>query len=268
MHERQAPRPAGRRYLGPVDAGLSGTGLVGDDLYLMAHDDRTGKPLLPSRPLGTGLAGALLAELMLADCIGLRSDTAVVIGQDVPRTAVGGHVLLKQIADEPSPLPGRTWLLYLARGAAQDVTLRLEQAGYLTRVRSRIPGRPGRMVPVNPDWAFAPMLRVRSALDPAREVTPVHTRQEARRLAVAQLLAPDSGRREGKDRMGRTARVVEHFGVCLRPGIQIQRLDEQLVQGPGVKPKFAGILRQREDGICRYKFAVGHRQRHCRRDPV
>jgi hypothetical protein len=172
MHERHAPRPAGRRYPGPVDAGLSGTGLVADDLHLMAHDDRTGKPLLPPRPLGTGLAGALLAELMLARCIGLRSDTAVVIGQDVPRTAVGGHVLLKQIAGEPSPLPVRTWLLYLARSAAQDVALRLEQAGYLARARSRVPGRPARMVPVNPDWAFAPMLRVRSALDPAREVIP------------------------------------------------------------------------------------------------
>jgi len=73
-----------------VDAGLSGTGLVGDDLYLMAHDDRTGRPLLPPRPLGTGLAGALLAELMLARCIGLRSDTAVVIGPDAPRAAVQG----------------------------------------------------------------------------------------------------------------------------------------------------------------------------------
>ena len=172
MHERQSARPAARRYSGPLDAGLSGTGLVGDDLYLMAHDDRTGKPLLPPRPLGTGLAGALLAELMLARCIGLRSDTAVVIGRDVPRTAVQGYVLLKLIADEPSPLPVREWLLYLARTAAQDVALRLEQAGYLARVRSRVPGRPGRMVPVNPDWAFAPMLRVRSALDPAREVTP------------------------------------------------------------------------------------------------
>jgi hypothetical protein len=145
---------------------------VADDLYLMAHDDRTGRPLLPPRPLGTGLAGALLAELMLARCIGLRSGTAVVIGRDVPRPAVAGHVLLRQIADEPSPLPVRTWLLFLARTAARDVALRLEQAGYLTRVRSRVPGRPGRMVPVDPDWAFAPMLRVRSALDPGREVIP------------------------------------------------------------------------------------------------
>jgi len=172
MHERRAAGPAGRGHPGPLDAGLSGTGLVADDLYLLAHDDRSGKPLLPPRPLGTGLAGALLTELVLACCVGLRSDTAVVIGQAVPRTAVYGHVLLKQIADEPSPLPVRAWLLYLARTAAGDVALRLEQAGYLARVRSRIPGRDGRMVPVNPDWAFAPMLRVRSALDRGREVTP------------------------------------------------------------------------------------------------
>jgi len=172
MHERRAARPAGRGYPGPLDAGLSGTGLVADDLYLLAHDDRAGRPLLPPRPLGTGLAGALLAELMLARCIGLRSDTAVVIGQDVPPAAVGGHVLLRQIAGEPSPLPVRAWLGFLGRTAARDVALRLEQAGYVTPVRSRVPGRPARMVPVNPDWAFAPMLRVRSALDPAREVTP------------------------------------------------------------------------------------------------
>jgi hypothetical protein len=172
VHDRPSPRPVGRGYPGPLDAGLSGTGLVGDDLYLMAHDDRTGKPLLPPRPLGTGLAGALLAELMLARFIGLRSDTAVVIGQDAPRAAVRGHVLLKQIAEEPSPLPVRVWLGFLARSAVQDVALRLEQAGYVTLVRSRVPGRPGRMVPVNPDWAFAPMLRVRSALDSAREFTP------------------------------------------------------------------------------------------------
>jgi hypothetical protein len=127
-----------------LDTGLSGTGLVADDLYLLAHDDRTGKALLPPRPLGTGLAGALLAELMLAGCIGLRSDTAVVIGQEVPRTAVAGHVLLTLIAGEPVPLPVQAWLGFLGHTAAHDVAARLEQAGYLTRVRSRVPGRGGR----------------------------------------------------------------------------------------------------------------------------
>jgi len=172
MHERRAAGPVGRGYPGPLDAGLSGTGLVADDLYLLAHDDRSGRPLLPPRPLGTGLAGALLAELMLARCIRLRSDTAVVIGQHVPRAAVAGHVLLKLIADEPKPLPVQTWLEFLSQTAARDVALRLEEAGYLARVRSRVPGRGSRMVPVNPDWAFAPMLRVRAALDRGREPSP------------------------------------------------------------------------------------------------
>ena len=67
MHERPASRPAGHRYPGPLNAGLSGTGLVADDLYLMAHDDRSGKPYLQPQALGIGLAGALLAELMLAE---------------------------------------------------------------------------------------------------------------------------------------------------------------------------------------------------------
>ncbi len=172
MHERRAAGPTGRGYAGPVGAGQGGTGLVGDDLYLLAHDDRTGRALLPPRPLGTGLAGALLAELMLTHLIALRSDTAVMIAYDAPSAAVQGHVLLRLIAAEPGPLPVQTWLGYLARTAARDVAERLEQAGYLTRVHSRVPGRLDRMVPVNPDWAFAPMLRIRSALDPAREVTP------------------------------------------------------------------------------------------------
>ena len=34
MHERRAAAPASRRNPGPLDAGLSGTGLVADDLYL------------------------------------------------------------------------------------------------------------------------------------------------------------------------------------------------------------------------------------------
>jgi len=171
VHERRSAGPAARKYPGPLDTGLGGTGLVADDLYLLAHDDRTGRALLPPRPLGTGLAGALLAELMLARLISLRSDTTVMVAYDAPPAAVREHVLLALIASEPGPQPVTAWLGYLGQTAVRDVAARLEQAGYLTRVRSRVPGRGGRMVPVNPDWAFAPVTRVRPALDPARQVT-------------------------------------------------------------------------------------------------
>ncbi len=46
-------------------AGLSGTGRLADDLYLLAHHERTGRAHLQPRAVGLGLAGALLAELML-----------------------------------------------------------------------------------------------------------------------------------------------------------------------------------------------------------
>lgn len=170
MHERHASRSAGYWEPDPPARGLSGTGLVADDLYLLGHDDRSGKPLLQPRALGNGLAGALLAELMLAGCAGLRHDGAVVITRGTPQGAVQ-RALLKQVADEPGPQPVGSWLRFLARSAARDVALRLEEAGYLRRVRSRVPGRGGQWVPVDPDWAFAPMLRVRTALDPARPLT-------------------------------------------------------------------------------------------------
>jgi len=44
MHERHAWRSAGRGFPGPLDTGLGGTGLVADDLWLLGHDDRSGKP--------------------------------------------------------------------------------------------------------------------------------------------------------------------------------------------------------------------------------
>jgi Golgi phosphoprotein 3 (GPP34) len=96
--------------------------------------------LLPPRPLGTGLTVGLLAELMLARLIGLRSDTAVMVFYDAPAAAVQDHVLLALIASQPGPLPVQAWLGFLSQTAVQDVAARLEQAGYLTQVRSRVPG--------------------------------------------------------------------------------------------------------------------------------
>jgi Golgi phosphoprotein 3 (GPP34) len=173
MHERHASAsgPASCRHPDTPAQGLSGTGLVADDLYLLGHDDRSGRPLLQPRALGTGLAGALLAELMLAGWVVLQRDSAVVITRAAPRGAAVRHPLLKQITDEPGPAPVQSWLRFVARNAAPEVALRLAQAGYLRHARGWVPGRHGRWIPVNPDWAFAPMIRVRSALDPARPLS-------------------------------------------------------------------------------------------------
>ena len=68
----------------------------------------------------------------------------------------------------------RDWLLFLARTAAADVARRLEQEGYLRLAAARRPWRAGRWVPVDADCAFAPLIRVKSALDSSRPVAVQH----------------------------------------------------------------------------------------------
>ena len=213
MHEQPPSRPGGNRHRAPPARGLSGTGLVADDLYLLGHEEGSGKPLLQPAALGTGLAGALLAELMLVGWIGLRQDSAVMITRDAPHGAVQQYALLKRIADKPEPQPVRSWLRLLAHSAAQDVALRLEEAGYLEHVRGRVPWRQGRWVPVNPDWAFAPVLRARAALDPARPLT-------AHSAALAGLTVACGLGFKLTEHQTQAGRSVQDAVVHLGPGIQ------------------------------------------------
>ncbi len=73
MQQRRLPcgapsQPTGR---GEIVARLSGTGRLADALYLLAHHEVTGQPHPQPRAIGLGLAGALLAELMLSGTIRL-----------------------------------------------------------------------------------------------------------------------------------------------------------------------------------------------------
>jgi hypothetical protein len=170
MPDSYLTRPEVRGHCGPVDCGLHGTGRVADDVYLLAHDDRSGRPRLAARPLGLGLAAGLLAELMLADQPAIRvgQDGALWIAREVPRTAISRHPLLRQVDLEPALHPVPDWLAFLASSTVRDVGARLEQARYLTRVSRRLPGLPARLVPADASWAFAPVNRVAAALDPRR----------------------------------------------------------------------------------------------------
>jgi len=149
-------------------ADLSGTGRVADDLYLLAHNELTGRPYVQPRALGLGLAGALLAELMLLGTISLSRAGVTVARRVIPGDEVTRQ-LLSLLLDEQDIHPVREWLLFTARTAAEDVAVRLEAAGYLTPLggRGRL-WRAKRWVPVDENCAFAPMLRVRAALDAGR----------------------------------------------------------------------------------------------------
>lgn len=151
-------------------AGLSGTGRLADDLYLMAHHEVSGRPHLQARAIGLGLAGALLAELMLTDMIRIAAGAVVTAGHPTTDDQLGRDVL-HQMASEHQERPVRDWLAFLARTAARDVALRLARSGYLSQASTRRPWRGERWVPVDSDCAFAPVTRVKTALDPSRSAT-------------------------------------------------------------------------------------------------
>ena len=161
---------------------LAGTGRIADDLYLMAHDENTGRPLIGPRLLGTGLAAALLAELMLigglvlhnsrVGGVALNSEMVMAcraeIADDLAR-----HVH-QVVAVEPRLHPVQVWLEFLAWDAARNVAFRLGQAGYLEQAPRRLPWKAARWVPANPDWAYAPLTRACRAAAPGRSFYPGH----------------------------------------------------------------------------------------------
>lgn len=142
---------------------LTGTGRIADDLYLLAHDDATGRPFLQSRALGAGLAGALLAELTFAGAVWIRPEGIEFTRRGAPKDDLGRHVLRLLLA-EGNWHPLRDWLTFLGLTAEEHVARRLSRAGYLDQASSRWPRRRPRWVPADPDCAFAPMIRVKAVM--------------------------------------------------------------------------------------------------------
>ena len=153
--------------------GLGGTGRLADDLWLLAHHERSGKPHLQPRALGLGLAGGLLAELVLPGTIRVWRGLIIPAGAQPPGDDLTLRVL-RTMSAEREHLPVRDWLAFLAGTAARDVARRLEHAGYLTRTRGGLLGRGERWVPVDADGAFAPLVRVKSALSARGPVAVQH----------------------------------------------------------------------------------------------
>ena len=181
-HHAYYPRDVQRPGPGLENSRLHGTGRVADDLYLIAHHETSGKPYLSPRAVGIGLAGAMLAELLIA----IRPAVALENGRMFPLYRRNGELVaryagpdepvaqraLDLIAAESQLRPVRDWLLFLGRTAPADVAGRLEHSGYLTRSARWLPWLAGRPVPVQGDWSQCALLRAHAALDLTRTLTP------------------------------------------------------------------------------------------------
>ncbi|MEN3536707.1 GPP34 family phosphoprotein [Microbispora sp. ZYX-F-249] len=147
-----------------AESDLSSPSLV-DDLYFVLHDDVTGHPLLHPRLTGLALAGAVLAELMLAERVAFDLTSNPERLHATVREATGDPLtssVLGHVIAEPHH-PVGTWLRFFARTIYADVTARMIVANLLKPpVRHLLKQQPA--APADINTAAWPLARLNLAV--------------------------------------------------------------------------------------------------------
>jgi len=157
--------------------------LLGDEFWLLAHNEHTGKPRLSGRVSGLGLAAALIGELVYWQNVTVQGGFVHVIKLNPPPDALG-HTMLDQMVAEHSPYSTRTWLAFFGRTADEMVAQRLWRTGTLRQETSRkLLKQVVSYVPVDTNKAAWPMARIATTL--RRESPMEHTDAFLAGLATA-----------------------------------------------------------------------------------
>jgi len=139
---------------------------LSDDLYLVCFAEQTGRAVVTEAVAGLGLAGGLLAELVLGGHVLVHEGllhpvSGVAAPNDLPLWEV-----LQAVCGQRQPQEVGTWLRFLATDAVTDVRARMCAAGLLTRVRTHRFGVTGRQVylPTDSNAAAWPSIRLAGQL--------------------------------------------------------------------------------------------------------
>jgi hypothetical protein len=111
-------------------------GVLADQYFLIAHEDRTGRSRLHPRATGLGLAAALLGELMLEGRLRIVEGDLHIVSRQPPRDALA-HDILDLLIAQPQHRDVRTWLAFLSQDSAVRVGERLMRLGAVEPVTRR-----------------------------------------------------------------------------------------------------------------------------------
>lgn len=139
---------------------------LADELFLVGHDQYSGKSQISDGALDTALAGAVLGELVLAGRLSIGDDTIVVVRDQRPHGERVSDAALAEILKQHEAHPVRAWVEYLRDHSRTMVAPRLLQAGLIERVQQRQMLRTTiRYKAIDPLKAAAPQARLRYMLD-------------------------------------------------------------------------------------------------------
>jgi hypothetical protein len=109
---------------------------LADELFLIAHDDHSGKPLAAANLIEPALAGAVLGELVLDGRVAIVRAQVYVSDDRAWREPVT-DLVLGEILRRGNGHPARAWLDFLAPRVRDQVGDRLVSAGAVRRSTSR-----------------------------------------------------------------------------------------------------------------------------------
>ena len=160
---------------------------LADDLFLVGHDQYTGRVRIDDAVLDTSLAGAVLGELLLAGRVDAENGMLVTVRDQRPYGERVSDAALAEILKQREPRTVRAWVEYLRADARSMVATRLLLAGVVERVAGRRRMRSVVRYPAtDPSAAAAPQVRLRYVLD-HRESLDAKTAVLAGLVAVAGL---------------------------------------------------------------------------------
>jgi len=195
---------------------------LADELFLIGHDEYTGKAHVNNAILDSGLAGAVIGELLLTGRV-VIADNRVVVRDNRPYNEVVTDAALAEILKQRENHPVRAWVEYLRDDVRDMVGRRLVQTGMVTREESR--GLTLRVTvrypAVDAIEAAAPLVRLRFLLD-RNEALDQQTMALASLVRTSQLeqtLLVDTNRQQVRDLIARTTEPMHPYLHSLAAGV-------------------------------------------------
>jgi hypothetical protein len=135
---------------------------LSDDLYLICFAEQTGRAVATEAVARLGLAGGLLAELVMGGHAFVRNDLLFPAAGIAAPEDLSLREVLQAVCRQRQPQGVGTWLRFLATDAVSDVQQRMCAAGLLVRARTRrlSGGGRGRYLPTDSNAAAWPAIRL------------------------------------------------------------------------------------------------------------
>jgi hypothetical protein len=136
--------------------------LLAEEMFLIGHDEYSGRPAVGLDVLETGLAGALLGDLMFARRVAIANNAVAVVDPRPWREPLTDYVL-GELLRKGDMYPVRSWVEYLRGDLREGIGQRLAARGVVRRdeVRAGLTRRPVVRFPgADPVLAAGPRVRL------------------------------------------------------------------------------------------------------------